>query len=47
MTKLINALMRTFAVSDEPSVHFHQSTAASLPEVCHDRTCQRPQLRVR
>ncbi|RKQ91040.1 hypothetical protein C8N24_0856 [Solirubrobacter pauli] len=47
MSKLVSAIKRTFADAAAPTVHFHQGTTNSFPEVCHEGACERPRLSVR
>ncbi len=45
MSKIIKALKRTLGDTyTEPSVHFHQGTSDSFPEVCFEGGCSRPHL---
>ena len=48
MSKLVSAIKWTLRGSaDEPTVHFHQGTTETFPEVCHEGACARPRLSVR
>jgi hypothetical protein len=48
MSKLVSAIKRSLGGSSaEPTVHFHQGTTHTSPEVCFEGACARPQLQVR
>lgn len=47
MSKLVSAIKRTLGGSNEPTVHFHQGTSETSPEVCFEGACQRPHLQIR
>ena len=48
MSKLVSAIKRSFGGSSiESTVHFHQGTHETSPEVCFEGACSRPQLQVR
>jgi hypothetical protein len=44
MTRLISALNSILNPQRDEVVHFHASSYAERPEVCHDRACTRPRL---